>query len=81
MRGWLVSRAGLPFMLLAVLSPFAGGLSDRYGPALLTAGPALAGVGFFLLGQPGLTDGPRLLDVLPARHPVARRRHGLTVAH
>lgn len=63
-QGYGSSLAGLttlPFsVLLAVLSPFAGGLSDRYGPrALLTAGPALAGVGFFLLGQPGLTDGPR----------------------
>jgi MFS family permease len=43
---------------LALLSPWAGGLADRVGPRmLLTVGPALAGLGFFLLGLPGVTDG------------------------
>ncbi|HEX3053646.1 MAG TPA: MFS transporter [Aggregatilineaceae bacterium] len=50
-----------PFaLLLAGLSPWAGGLVDRYGPRLLlTVGPAIVGVGFMLLALPGITDGPR----------------------
>lgn len=52
--------ASLPMvLLLATLSRWAGGLSDRLGPRLpLTVGPALAGVGFLTLGLVGLTSGP-----------------------
>jgi EmrB/QacA subfamily drug resistance transporter len=55
----LAGLATLPLAIaLAVLSPWAGSLADRYGPQLpLTLGPALAGLGFFLLGLPGVTDG------------------------
>ena len=36
-----------------------GAIADRIGPRpLLTLGPALAGVGFFLFALPGLTNGP-----------------------
>ncbi len=46
-------------ILLALMSRWAGGLADRIGARpLLTLGPALAGVGFFLFALPGLTDGP-----------------------
>jgi MFS family permease len=45
--------------LLTLLSRWAGGLSDRYGPRrLLTLGPIIVGVGFAALALPGLTRGP-----------------------
>lgn len=52
--------ASLPVALcLALLSRWAGGLGDRFGPRLpLTIGPALAGAGFLALGLVGLTAGP-----------------------
>jgi EmrB/QacA subfamily drug resistance transporter len=52
--------ASLPMaVLIALLSRWAGGLADQLGPRLpLTLGPALAGCGFFTLGQVGLTAGP-----------------------
>ncbi len=63
LQGYSQTLAGLSFtpfaILLALMSRWAGGLTDRYGPRLpLIVGPALAGVGFFLLGLVGLTDGP-----------------------
>src|SRR5690606_19320021 len=50
----------LPFsIMLILLSRWAGGLASRIGPRpLLTAGPALTGVGFFLLALVGITSGP-----------------------
>jgi predicted MFS family arabinose efflux permease len=62
-QGYRASVAGftlIPFsVLLALLSPWAGGLVDRYGPRLfLTAGPLLVGTGFVALALPGLTRGP-----------------------
>jgi EmrB/QacA subfamily drug resistance transporter len=56
----LAGRAILPFALsLVILSRWAGGLVDRYGPRLLlTIGPLITGVGFLLLSRPGLTGGP-----------------------
>ncbi len=52
--------AFLPFaILLTLMSRWAGGLIDRVGARLpLIVGPALAAVGFALLGLPGLTAGP-----------------------
>ncbi len=49
----------LPFTLLMIsLSRYAGGLSDRWGARpLLIAGPAVAGVGLFLLSFAGQTHG------------------------
>ncbi len=51
--------AFLPFsILLTILSRIAGGWSDRVGARLpLIIGPALTGVGFFLLALPGVTSG------------------------
>ncbi|NJP08738.1 MAG: MFS transporter [Leptolyngbyaceae cyanobacterium RU_5_1] len=52
--------ADMPFaLLLAGLSPLMGNLAERYGsrPPLII-GPSLAGVGFLLLAQVGLTHGP-----------------------
>ena len=62
-QGYSQSLAGLallPFsILLALLSRWAGGLVDRVGPRLpLIVGPALAGVGFLLLGLVGDSGGP-----------------------
>ncbi len=56
-QGYTPSQAGaalLPLVLLiSVLSRPAGAISDRFGPRLLLIfGPALAGVGFFLLSVP-----------------------------
>ncbi len=46
-------------IILALISRRMGAIADRIGPRpLLTLGPALAGVGFFLFGLPGLTNGP-----------------------
>lgn len=55
----LAGLAQLPLMVLVIaLSRFAGKLVDRHGPRLpLTIGPALAGVGFWLLAAPGVTAG------------------------
>jgi EmrB/QacA subfamily drug resistance transporter len=49
----------LPFaLLLALMSRWAGGLIDRYGPRLpLSFGPAITGMGFLALSFPGLTNG------------------------
>jgi EmrB/QacA subfamily drug resistance transporter len=62
-QGYRASVAGftlIPFsVLLALLSPWAGGVVDRRGPRLLlTAGPLLVGAGFVALARPGLTHGP-----------------------
>jgi len=62
-QGYPESRAGLtllPFaILLTLLSRWAGGLVDRYGPRrLLTIGPAIVGIGFAAMALPGLTNGP-----------------------
>jgi EmrB/QacA subfamily drug resistance transporter len=61
-QGYAASLAGfalLPFaIVLILLSRWAGGLVDRYGPRLpLTVGPFLVGVGFIAIGLPGLTGG------------------------
>lgn len=55
----LAGLATLPMALgIALLSRWAGGLTDRFGPRLpLTVGPALAGAGFCALGLVGLTAG------------------------
>lgn len=62
-QGYTATIAGvatLPItVLLMLLSPWAGGLLDRYGPRLpLTLGPILMGTGFLLLAFPGVTEGP-----------------------
>jgi EmrB/QacA subfamily drug resistance transporter len=59
--GALAGFAALPSsLMLAVLSRWAGGLVDRFGPRLpLTIGPLIAGAGFLLFALPGLTSGPR----------------------
>lgn len=63
-QGYSASTAGFATLttsiLLAVLSPWAGGdLLQRFGArALLTVGPAVAGIGFALLALPGVTAGP-----------------------
>ena len=45
-------------IFLILISRWMGGMADRVGPRLLlTIGPALAGVGFFLLAVPGFTNG------------------------
>ncbi len=56
----LAGRAMLPFaLLLTLLSRWAGGLVDRYGPRLpLVIGPAITGLGFLMFAFPGLTGGP-----------------------
>ena len=50
----------IPFtVLLALLSRWAGGLADQYGPRLfLTVGPFMVGVGWLVLSLPGVTHGP-----------------------
>ncbi|MDX2161726.1 MAG: MFS transporter [bacterium] len=62
-QGYPADTAGfafLPFALcLIALSRLAGGWVNTLGArTLLTVGPALAGVGFFMLGLPGQTGGP-----------------------
>ena len=62
-QGYSQTLAGFAFIpfpiFLALLSRWAGGLVDRYGPRLpLIVGPAGAGLGFLLLGLVGLTGGP-----------------------
>jgi EmrB/QacA subfamily drug resistance transporter len=63
-QGYSQSLAGFAFtpfaLLLTALSRWAGGLVDRYGPRRpLIAGPAVAGLGFLLMGLNGLTGGPQ----------------------
>ncbi len=58
-RGYTALEAGaamLPFIImLSLISHLAGRLADRYGARLLvTFGPILAGLGFVMLGMPGL---------------------------
>ncbi len=62
-QGYRPSLAGLAFtpfaLLLALLSRWAGGLVDRYGPRLpLMVGPSLAGAAFLLWAFVGMTEGP-----------------------
>jgi EmrB/QacA subfamily drug resistance transporter len=62
-QGYSAAAAGFVFIpfdiLLTALSPWAGGMVDRYGPRLLlTIGPAVVGAGFLALSFPGLGDGP-----------------------
>jgi len=62
-QGYTASMAGLgqvPVMLLLILiSPWAGGLADRYGPRpLLIVGPLVAGIGFACFALPSVTHGP-----------------------
>jgi len=62
-QGYDAAMAGLaqlPLMVfLIALSPWAGGLVDRYGPRLpLTLGPAISGLGFLYFALPGITAGP-----------------------
>lgn len=69
-QGYTAAQAGsalLPLsLLLAGLSGMFGGLADRFGARLfLTLGPALAGVGFWLLGRLGV-GGSYVSAVLPA---------------
>lgn len=61
-QGYNPSQVGLallPFgIILAVLSPWAGGLLDKYGARIpLTVGPAVVGSGFALLAANGITSG------------------------
>lgn len=68
-RGYTALQAGgamLPFILmLALLSHLAGWLADRYGARLLiTIGPILSGLGFVMLGWPGLS-GPYWATYMP----------------
>lgn len=45
-------------ILLVLLSPFMGGIVDRYGPRLpLVVGPFIAGLGFLALSFPSVTNG------------------------
>lgn len=53
---------GLTFIplgiLLTIMSPWAGGLIDRIGARIpLIIGPAVAGLGFFIMGIPAITSG------------------------
>ncbi|MFP4094252.1 MAG: MFS transporter [Cyclobacteriaceae bacterium] len=62
-QGYSQLQAGLsllPFtLLMAVIGPWAGGMVVKVGPRLfLSGGPAVAGLGFWLLSGVGLTDGP-----------------------
>ncbi len=56
----LAGFATLPMtILLVLLSQQAGKMADRIGPRIpLTVGPLLTGFGFFMLGIPGVTNGP-----------------------
>jgi len=61
-QGYRADQAGVtltPFaLILAGLSPWAGGLVDRYGPRLpLIIGPSITGASFLLLSLVGLTNG------------------------
>jgi EmrB/QacA subfamily drug resistance transporter len=56
----VAALALLPFdILLALISPWAGGLVDRIGPRIpLTVGPVVVGISFAVLALPGVTGGP-----------------------
>lgn len=61
-QGYEAREAGLAFLpfavLVVVMSPWAGRMSDRYGPRLmLTIGPIFAGLGFLWVSFIGLTEG------------------------
>jgi MFS family permease len=63
-QGYPATMAGmtqLPLMgMLMAFSPIAGTLVDRFGPRLpITLGSLVTGAGYFVLGIPELTDGPR----------------------
>lgn len=67
--GWSATAAGaafLPFsLLLAGLSRYTGGLSERLGARpMLTAGALLTGIGFGWLGRAGV-EGAYWVDVFP----------------
>lgn len=62
-QGYEASSAGFTMLpvgiLLTLLSPWAGGLLDRYGPRPpLIVGPLIVGLGFFLISLVGITNGP-----------------------
>jgi predicted MFS family arabinose efflux permease len=62
-QGYSQLQAGLtllPFtLMMAIIAPWAGGMVAKTGPRLfLSAGPAFAGLGFWLLSHVGLTAGP-----------------------
>ena len=62
-QGYSQLQAGLtllPFtILMASVARWVGGLVDRFGPRwFLVGGPLAAGVGFVLLGNVGMTEGP-----------------------
>jgi EmrB/QacA subfamily drug resistance transporter len=66
--GWSPVAAGAALMpvtaIMLALSPAAGRLTPRHGPALLTAGPVVIALGLLLLGR--LAPGARWsADVLP----------------
>ncbi len=61
-QGYEAREAGLAFLPFAVLviiiSPLAGRLSDKYGPrTLLTIGPIIAGCGIYWVSTIGVTNG------------------------
>ena len=62
-QGYSQLQAGLtllPFtILMASVARWVGGLVDRFGPRwFLICGPLAAGLGFILLGNVGMTEGP-----------------------
>ena len=78
-QGYSAASAGaafIPFIvLLALLSPWAGGLMDRYGARLpLVVGPSIVAVGFALFALPGV-GGSYWLTFFPA-HDLAGPGHG-----
>jgi EmrB/QacA subfamily drug resistance transporter len=55
------------FVLMAFLSRYSGGLTDRYGARLpLVVGPAIAAVGFTLFAVPGAESGSYWTTFFPA---------------
>ncbi len=73
-QGYRQNEAGLamlPFaIILTLMSRWAGGLVDKYGPRLpLTVGPIITGTGFILFTLPGQTDG--FSDYLTSFFPAA----------
>ncbi len=61
-QGYEAREAGLAFLpfaiLVVILSPLAGRLSDKYGPrTLLTIGPIIAGLGIYWVSVIGVTNG------------------------